>query len=226
MNQIEKWSEIAGYEGIYEISTNGNIHSVTRNIGNRWGTVTLVHGKALKPKVDDGGYLVIGLCKDGKKTFFSIHRLVALTFIVNPEDKKTVNHKDGDKKNNNMCNLEWATQIEQMAHARQLDLIIPRGEHKYSPEFKLTVLNYLEDKQCSIKELASVFDISERTAGRIAAGKIVKHVRKLTSEDIPAIKELRLQGYTLSKIANTFNCSISQIHRIVNNLSHVVQYER
>lgn len=226
MNKIEKWSEISGYEGIYQISNHGHIRSVTRYIMNRWGTGTLLLGKTLSPKTDDGGYLVIGLTRDKKKTFFSIHRLVALTFITNDGDKRTVNHKDGDKKNNFAENLEWATHREQMSHALDSNLITPRGDYKYSPDFKKKVFEYFETEKCSVRELAAIFNISERTAGRIAAGEINRKVRKLTDSDVKEIKKLRAQGLTLSTIAKKFYCGTSQVHRLVTEKSHIVKYER
>jgi len=90
---------IPNYEGLYSIDTDGNVFSHITN-------------KILKPQKVDNGYLQIMLVKDGIKKRVSIHRLVALTFIQNPDDLPVVDHIDTDKTNNNVSNLKWCTQKE------------------------------------------------------------------------------------------------------------------
>lgn len=74
-------------------------------------------GHFLSPKTDRYGYEAVTLFVDGKSIYKTVHRLVAEVFIPNPENKPTVNHKDGDKKNNNLPNLEWNTWKENKEHA-------------------------------------------------------------------------------------------------------------
>ncbi len=103
---MEKFKKIKNYEN-YEISENGIIR---RN------------NKILKPYLTGKGnkkYLTIALCKNGTIKKFKIHRLVAETFIPNPENKKTVNHIDGNKLNNCVNNLEWCTYSENNIHSYQ-----------------------------------------------------------------------------------------------------------
>jgi hypothetical protein len=71
----------------------------------------------LKQKTSKCGYLVVGLCFEAKKYHHSVHKLVANAFISNHEQKPTVNHIDGDKRNNKTSNWGWATSSEQMKHA-------------------------------------------------------------------------------------------------------------
>ena len=93
---MEHWKEIAGYEGLYEVSDIGRVKSL-------W------HGKEkiLKPLNNTRGYLQVMLCKDGHTKRLLVHRLVADAFIQNPNNLGTVNHKDEVKTNNTVSNLEW-----------------------------------------------------------------------------------------------------------------------
>lgn len=102
MNEI--WMPIAGYEDRYEVSNTGKVRSLNyRMTGKK---------KELKPITQGKGYHAVGLCKNGKMRWGKVHRLVADAFIPNPENKREVNHKDGNKKNNHADNLEWATASE------------------------------------------------------------------------------------------------------------------
>lgn len=125
INMNSKFVPIKGYEGLYEIDEIGNVRSVERSfsIVNRFGAIIKfkVGDRILKPKIDR--YKRVTLLKDQKPNIFSVHRLVALTFIPNPENKPTVNHKDGNKLNNHVSNLEWATYKENMQHAHDNNLI-------------------------------------------------------------------------------------------------------
>lgn len=91
---IESWVDIVGYEGLYEVS---NLGRIRRN------------GKILKPSKVRHGYLQIALYKNGIYKRFYIHRLVAYAFIPNPNSYPEVNHRDEDKTNNTVDNLEWCT---------------------------------------------------------------------------------------------------------------------
>lgn len=99
----EIWKDIQGFENLYKVSTDGRIKART--------------GKIIKPYNNGFGYLTVHLYKDGESHSRKIHRLVAEAFISNPERKPQVNHIDGDKSNNHVDNLEWATQSENMQHA-------------------------------------------------------------------------------------------------------------
>lgn len=107
----EIWKPIANYEGIYEISNLGNIRSLDRVIySNRWDKNQFIKGKNLKPFLAANGYLRIELTdRDGDRKKFPVHRLVASTFIPNPNNYPQINHKDEDKTNNSISNLEWCT---------------------------------------------------------------------------------------------------------------------
>lgn len=118
------WKDIPGYEGYYQASIDGSIRSVTRIINSENNTVR--RGKGLKIHLGSDGYVHCMLSKQGQSNLYAVHRLVALTFIPNPENKPQVNHKDGNKKNNKVENLEWATRSENMQHAAKHELWNPK----------------------------------------------------------------------------------------------------
>jgi hypothetical protein len=111
---MEKWKDIKGYEGYYQVSNLGNVKSLDRVVWN--GKVFHKRiGKILKPKGDR--YYELCLTKQGKLKKVYIHRLVAQAFIPNPNNKAEVNHMDGNKVNNHISNLEWCTSKENKKHA-------------------------------------------------------------------------------------------------------------
>ena len=143
-------------------------------------------GKILSQHEDKCGYLFHSYFDfDGKQHSGRINRLVALAFIPNPENKPTVNHIDGDKKNNVVTNLEWATLSEQQNHAYRLGLKKPMNGVN-SPVHKLTkeqVLWIREHYKCHDKEygmipLAKKFGVSEATIKR-AAKQYAQYYRDL-----------------------------------------------
>ena len=112
----EKWISVKGFEGLYEVSNLGRIKSLTKIVWNGKGYYTKKES-FIKPSVNKGGYLHTRLCKNGKLSSFTVHRLVAESFVSNDEGKPQVNHIDGDKENNAICNLEWCTNYENYKHA-------------------------------------------------------------------------------------------------------------
>jgi len=100
----EYWKPVEGYEGLYEVSNEGRVRSLNYN---KTGET-----KILRPLMIGGGYLQVQLWKDGKVKMLLVHRLVAITFIPNPDNLPQVNHKNEDKTDNRVVNLEWTTAIE------------------------------------------------------------------------------------------------------------------
>lgn len=101
---IEEWRTIFGYEGLYEVSSYGRVRSLDRYVVDSLGNRRFYKGKVLSPIKDKVGYLSVKL-QEGNK--HNIHRLVAQAFIENPDNLPQVNHKDEDKSNNRVDNLEW-----------------------------------------------------------------------------------------------------------------------
>lgn len=102
----EVWKDVPGYEGLYQASNIGRIKSITYRTEH-----------ILKPATHRCGYLWVILTNGKIRKTLYVHRLVCLAFIGNPENKETVNHKDGVRNNNHVSNLEWATMAENTKHA-------------------------------------------------------------------------------------------------------------
>lgn len=111
----EIWKDVLGYEGYYQVSTLGRVRSVDRYINqlNRWGKVQtkFQQGRLLTPGESHDRYQSVSLCRNGITRYESVHRLVAIAFVPNPDDLPQVNHKDEDPSNNRADNLEWCTSL-------------------------------------------------------------------------------------------------------------------
>ena len=123
MTESEIWKDVAGYEGFYQASNRGNVRSLARvdSLGRK------CRGRVLKQGYSSSGYLQVSLHKNGKFKNRTVHRLVAESFIHNPNGLPQVNHRDEVKDNNNVENLEWCdskyninygTRIERVTRAQ------------------------------------------------------------------------------------------------------------
>lgn len=118
------WKDVVGYEGLYIVSNKGDVISLGRTVRDSVGRTRIIKSKIMsksfnsKRNENDSGYYCVRLTnKDGVSSSRLVHVLVAKAFIPNPENKRTVNHIDGNKLNNNLSNLEWATDLENNLHA-------------------------------------------------------------------------------------------------------------
>ena len=123
-DNIEIWKPVVGYEGLYECSNMGNVRSLDKYISGKNGSFVLRKGKMLKPHINRLGYKMIGLTIGGKCKMCMVHRLVAKTFIPNPDNKPCIDHINTDKTDNivwlnedgsvnyDKTNLRWVTQKE------------------------------------------------------------------------------------------------------------------
>ncbi len=122
----EVWRDIKDYEGLYQISNWSNIRSLDRFIvykSPRKGGKT-IKGMPMKQCLSTQ-YIGFRISKNGFSEFVHTHRKLAIAFIPNPENKPCINHKDGNKLNNNLYNLEWVTYTENALHAYKIGLRKP-----------------------------------------------------------------------------------------------------
>jgi hypothetical protein len=151
---MEIWRSVVGYEGIYQVSTSGRVKRIGkyRNQVTEWDS-----NRLLKPARKNNGYMYCQLSKDGKTSPKMIHRLVAEAFIENPQNKPTVNHIDGNRENNDVDNLEWATYTENNIHS-----VVKLGRDSKNKRGSKSVLQY--DLQGNfIKEYPSYREAQRKT---------------------------------------------------------------
>lgn len=170
MKEPEIWKAIEGFEGLYEVSNLGRVKSTHRA------------SKILKYGFSGGRginrYPTVNLRKYGHAKNGLIHRLVAIAFLDNPKNKREVNHKDGNKLNNHVDNLEWCTRKENCAHSSQSGLLMRDGVHynaKLTMDEVVQIKRQLANgvKQCF---LVKEFNSDSSTINSISRGKSWKHV--------------------------------------------------
>lgn len=122
----EIWKDIKGYEGYYQVSNLGRVKRLDKIIKQRGRYGQLLDcfhkGRIKSTHIDKYGYTRVDLYKNSKCIVKQVHRLVAIAFIPNIENKPEVNHIDGNKQNNNINNLEWCTRTENERHAYKTGL--------------------------------------------------------------------------------------------------------
>jgi hypothetical protein len=115
----ERWKDVKGYNGSYQISNYGRVKSIARLVKNKTG-LRVVPEIILSHGINEYGYAYVILFKLNTGRPFRVNRLVAKAFIRNPLNKKEVNHLDGDRLNNRKTNLEWSTRSENLKHKGRL----------------------------------------------------------------------------------------------------------
>lgn len=128
---MEIWKDIPNYEDKYQISDLGNIRSKTRFVNSKGGSQKEVKGKVLKQQINHKGYSIIGLSAGKSVKTFTVHQLMGLTFIPNFIKGTQINHKDGNKRNNALTNLEVSDSSHNMFHAVTTGLMPKVGKSQY-----------------------------------------------------------------------------------------------
>ena len=139
----EAWQPVPGYEGLYEVSDQGRVRSLDREIEKRGRAGVLMNlqlrGRVLKPQMDGNVRLFVTLSKDGKCKPQRVHKLVAHAFLGTKPEGLQINHIDGDCQNNAASNLEYCTASENMKHAVRLELVVPPKRTKACPQPRAAV---------------------------------------------------------------------------------------
>jgi len=149
----------------YSVDTLGNV--ITDNWRNTGKTAILKHA------IDNKGYCRVGLSIDGKLVTKKVHRLIAIAFIPNPENKPQVNHINGIKTDNRVENLEWVTPKENTRHAINNKMC---GYIKLDEQKVLEIRNLYKDGNYTHKQLALKYGVIRQTIGDIINKKRWKHI--------------------------------------------------
>jgi NUMOD4 motif/HNH endonuclease len=162
------WKSVLGFEGYYEISENGIIKSLEKEVNNSKTTKRIVKERIRKPFITKKGYVQIMLSKHKINYKFYVHRLVAINFVDNPYNKLEVNHIDGNKQNNHFLNLEWCTRAENNKHAFDIGL----KENKKGSDSKISKLTKeqreeIKKSSLSRKKLRIMYNVGQTTIQRI-----------------------------------------------------------
>lgn len=158
-----------GYEGFYQASSLGNIRSLDRIVQCKAHS-TKLKGRQLSQRLN-GSYLSCGLCVKGVKKTFWVHRLVAQSFFLNPDQKPQVNHINGIKTDNRACNLEWCTSKENSVHAVKMHLF----KRKLTDAQVVKIYN-LYCEGADIYHLANQYNVHYTTISNIGIGKSFRHL--------------------------------------------------
>ena len=131
----EVWRDIEGYEGLYQVSSEGRVKSLERKLPHWRGGERIQKERILKPRVDRDGYLRLDLHAGGKTRTFFVHRLVCQAFHENPDNKPQINHINEIKTDNRACNLEWCTCKQNINHGSRNERVAkalgkPIGQYK------------------------------------------------------------------------------------------------
>lgn len=169
---MEVWRVIKGYPH-YEVSNIGNVRSLDRiipcGLKNR-----RFRGKPLRMRIKNYGY--VSLTADGISNNFYVHRLVALMFIDNPENKPQINHIDGNKFNNVLSNLEWCTARENLKHAVDTGLNKNKGEDASISKLTAKQVMEIRDNPLSFSVIARKYSICSSSVFNIKQRKTWKHL--------------------------------------------------
>lgn len=166
---MEIWKDVVGFEDCYEVSNLGNLRSKERLVKHYVEGFTRKYKSSTKNlRMTSCGYLKCNLKKDGKRFDFRVHRLVAMAFIPNPENKPSVNHINGIKTDNRVENLEWSTHSENVIHAVKHRLT----KTKLTDEQALEIFN----SNKTFRALASEYGVNSSIINRIKHKRAYKHL--------------------------------------------------
>jgi len=174
----EHWKEIPGWEGLYEVSDRGRIRSLRREVLMPHGKTQVWPGKVRK-QCWNGRYWHVSITRQGVRKTLLVHHAVAAAFIGPRPSGRQVNHKDGNRVNNNAANLEYVTAAENTRHAYENGLSLPTAGESHGCA-KLSERQVLEIIAARGKErakyLAVEYGVSRGTISDIWRGRSWKHL--------------------------------------------------
>lgn len=175
----EEWRPVVGYEGLYEVSSLGQVRSLDRMVKHSKAKKRFCKGKLLKACLGVRGYFVVVLNKQGKAIQFPVHRLVAVTFLGQSPENCVVCHGSKGKLCNELTNLSWGTYEQNNGPDKVRDGTDNRGEKCGSAKLNSMQVNVirhlLESKSMTQKEIAAIFGVRPQQISRINTGKRWQH---------------------------------------------------
>ena len=176
----EYWTDIPDYEGYYQISNHGNVRSLDRETISPIKAKRKHKGKVLTPFMNSTGYYYVTLSNSDSRKNKRVHCLVAKAFLSNPKNKRTVNHINGNKSDNSLCNLEWATDSENHTHAFKTGLKelcgVAKKDRKLTNTQVLEIRKLIEQGRLTQKQIGKMFNVYRTTISDIKLGKRFKNV--------------------------------------------------
>lgn len=175
---MEEWKLIIGFIA-YEVSNLGNVRSIDRYVNHPSGGLAKRKGVLLKKLIDKDGYFRVNLKVNQKTNTRNIHKLVAESFIENPDNKPQINHKNGIKQDNHFKNLEWCTMSENRVHAYATGLQDGKSREGTKNNFhKLSdsEVIYIRKSKSKQLELARKFGVTQCCISDIVNFKTWKHI--------------------------------------------------
>jgi hypothetical protein len=169
---MEKWRDVIGYEGFYQVSNTGKIRSCDRPVKQRNNSIQIKRGRVLSPALNKSGYVICALSKDNKLSSYPVHRLVAMAWLrFPPPGMYEINHIDGNKQNNDVYNLEWSNRHNNLLHAIKLGLMkYNRGENHHNSKFLNSEMQSIMEQRLAGATLVSLgkkYNVFPSTIARI-----------------------------------------------------------
>jgi hypothetical protein len=176
----ELWLPVVGYEGYYEVSNIGRVRSVDRKVIYADGRIFMYQGKVLSYNVNKiNGALMVHLYKNAKRMAYTVHRLVLSAFSPTCDSTLEVNHKNGNRADNSVDNLEWCTRKENMQHGFRTGLInntgTNHGNNVYN-DLQIIEAKVMLKKGFSLGEIETKTGVKKATLHQIKAKKQWNHV--------------------------------------------------
>jgi Mor family transcriptional regulator len=214
-----KWKPILNYQSIYEVSENGDVKRIAET-NNQYAK-----GHILKHNIING-YAHVQLHKSGKVKSMRVHRLVAMAFLDNPNNKPHVNHLDGDKLNNHLSNLEWCTPSENQLHKHR---VLNKTHRKYTlTTNQIDEIIKLRLTGMRLHELSYMFKIPVDTLHKLLSknnmktgyGGMFNGRSKLTDTQRKEIIDLFHKGNEYKNIADKYSVTINTIKRVLGKYQY------
>jgi hypothetical protein len=168
---VEQWASIPGYEGIYEVSSNGQVRSLSRVVAMPDGTTRRIAGRILKRRVDSTstGYVYVSLCANGEERKTSVHQQVLLAF-VGPANGLWALHRDGDRSNPALSNLYYGSpkqnSRDMVTHGNSA-----RGQRNSQAKLDAEIVQWIRESSQSSLAVAAALEVDGSTVRAVRLGK-------------------------------------------------------